>query len=201
MGASNPETRDRLIQAASELIFKRGYANVGVQELCEHAGVKKGSFYHFFASKRDLTIAALERHWQTYRVGIERCVNAPMSPFERVQLLFDTLHKQYKSVAKTGEPLTGCAFGTLSMEVSAHDTVLREALERVFTEWTRLFAKVFQDAINAGELPPKTNALMAGQSLLAYLEGVLLLVKTSQNSRLLLQLRPTLAQFMTFGQT
>jgi TetR/AcrR family transcriptional regulator, transcriptional repressor for nem operon len=200
MTITTSDTRDRLIQAAIDLIFKRGYANVGVQELCEQAGVKKGSFYHFFASKRDLTLAALEQHWQIYRAGIESCICAPMSPFERVELLFDSLYRDYRSRAKGGEILTGCAFGTLSMEVSAHDTVLREALENVFKEWAGLFKRVFQDAINAGDLPKTTDAALAGETLLAYLEGVLLMVKTRQNPRLLQQLRPTQAQFESFGQ-
>jgi TetR/AcrR family transcriptional repressor of nem operon len=200
MATSIPDTRDRLIQAAIDLIFKRGYANVGVQELCEQAGVKKGSFYHFFASKRDLTLAALEQHWQIYRAGIESCVSAPMSPYERVQRLFDSLHREYQSRSDAGDTLTGCAFGTLSMEVSAHDTVLREALEQVFREWAGLFKRVFQDAIHAGELPATTDAALAGETLLAYLEGVLLMVKTSQNPRLLQHLRPTQAQFESFGQ-
>lgn len=201
MSEATSETRDRLIQAARDLIFRRGYANVGVQELCERAGVKKGSFYHFFPSKRDLTLAALEQHWQTYRAGIEQYVTAPMSPFERVQFLFKSLHDQYRFIAETGEPLTGCAFGTLSMEVSAHDTVLREALERVFREWASLFASVFRDAVIAGELPDTTDTALAATTLLAYLEGVLLMVKTSQNPNLLEQLRPTLTQFESFGRT
>ena len=200
MTESTSETRERLIQAARELIFKRGYANVGVQELCERASVKKGSFYHFFPSKRDLTLAALEQHWWAYRISIERCVAAPMSAFERVQLLFDSLYREYQARAENQEVLTGCAFGTLSMEVSAHDAVLREALEQVFKEWSGLFKRLFEDAINRAELPETTDSALAGETLLAYLEGVLLMVKTSQNPLLLVQLRPTRAQFDSFGR-
>ena len=54
------DARERLIHSAIELVHARSYADVGVNELCEHAGVKKGSFYHFFPSKRDLIVAALD---------------------------------------------------------------------------------------------------------------------------------------------
>jgi TetR/AcrR family transcriptional regulator, transcriptional repressor for nem operon len=199
MGKPQPDTKERLIEAATELIFKRGYANVGVQELCERAGVKKGSFYHFFPSKRDLTLAALEARWGSYRVGIEGCIAAPMPAFQRVQLLFNSLYMQYQTAASGGETITGCPFGTLSMEVSAHDSVLREALQKVFTEWAQLFSVFFAESVRAGELPANTNANLAGEALLAYLEGVLLMVKTGQNPRLLIQLQPTLAQFQAFG--
>lgn len=200
MGATHPETREKLIRAATDLIFKRGYGHVGIQELCEYAKVKKGSFYHFFPSKRELALAALEQHWKTYRLGIAACVSAQMPAFERMELLFNSLHRQYLAAAASDQLLTGCPFGTLSMEVSAYDTVLREALERIFEDWAGLFAQFFQDAINAAELPPQTDARRAGQALLAYLEGVLLLVKTMQSPNLLEQLKPTRAQFESFGR-
>ncbi|HSG31720.1 MAG TPA: TetR/AcrR family transcriptional regulator, partial [Thermodesulfobacteriota bacterium] len=45
-------TKEKLIDSAIQLLGTRSYNSVGVQELCEHAEVKKGSFYHFFPSKR-----------------------------------------------------------------------------------------------------------------------------------------------------
>jgi TetR/AcrR family transcriptional repressor of nem operon len=43
-------TRQRIISAAQELIYAHSYNNAGVLEICDHAGVRKGSFYHFFLS-------------------------------------------------------------------------------------------------------------------------------------------------------
>ena len=58
------DAKERLIQAAMDLFYTRSYADVGVQELCKAAGVKKGSFYHFFETKQDLVLAALDRWWE-----------------------------------------------------------------------------------------------------------------------------------------
>ena len=49
-------TKDRLIESAAHVLHQRSYGSVGVDELCERAGVRKGSFYHFFESKRDLAL-------------------------------------------------------------------------------------------------------------------------------------------------
>ena len=46
------DTQTRILESARELIHSRSYADVGVAAICEHAGVNKGSFYHFFPSKR-----------------------------------------------------------------------------------------------------------------------------------------------------
>ena len=54
------DTKQRLLDTAQKLFYARSYEDVGVQEICQEAGVKKGSFYHFFPSKRDLTLAILD---------------------------------------------------------------------------------------------------------------------------------------------
>jgi TetR/AcrR family transcriptional repressor of nem operon len=55
------DTRQRIINAAQALIYQRSYNEVGVQEICDHAKVQKGSFYHFFPSKSDLALAVLDK--------------------------------------------------------------------------------------------------------------------------------------------
>ena len=60
----NTDAKQRILNSAQVLMLARGYAGTKVDEICEHAGVSKGSFYHFFPSKRDLTLAVLD-HFQS----------------------------------------------------------------------------------------------------------------------------------------
>jgi AcrR family transcriptional regulator len=59
--APGEETRDRLLDAAIEVFGARGYAEVSVGDIAEHAGVAKGSVYRYFASKRDLYFACIDK--------------------------------------------------------------------------------------------------------------------------------------------
>lgn len=60
MAAGIP-TRERILDAATALIWRDGYHAVSVDAICAAAGIRKGSFYHAFASKADLLLAALVR--------------------------------------------------------------------------------------------------------------------------------------------
>ena len=52
--------RDKLIEASSELIRCNGYGPTTVEQICSHAGVTKGAFFHYFKSKEELAVAALQ---------------------------------------------------------------------------------------------------------------------------------------------
>ena len=54
-------SRELLLEAATELIRTNGYTSTTVDELCEKAGVSKGTFFHNFTSKEDLGVAAAHR--------------------------------------------------------------------------------------------------------------------------------------------
>ena len=67
---SSQHPRDRLIAAAMAMFHAHGYHSVGVQTLCEQAEVAKGSFYHFFESKEELTIAAVQEAWDRFKATV-----------------------------------------------------------------------------------------------------------------------------------
>jgi TetR/AcrR family transcriptional repressor of nem operon len=54
-------SRERLLDAAVSLIRTKGYTAMRVEDVCEATGLTKGSFFHHFASKEDLAMAAAER--------------------------------------------------------------------------------------------------------------------------------------------
>ena len=53
------DAREKLMSAILELIWSGSYGNTTIDQICERAGVKKGSFYYFFDSKADLAVAAI----------------------------------------------------------------------------------------------------------------------------------------------
>jgi len=50
-------TRQRIVDAALDLLHRTGYDHLRVEDITAHAGVGKGTFYHHFTSKQDVLLA------------------------------------------------------------------------------------------------------------------------------------------------
>src|SRR5438477_870953 len=57
-----PSAKEKVLDAALAVIRSKGYVATTVDDLCAHAGVTKGAFFHHFRSKEDLAVAAAD-HW------------------------------------------------------------------------------------------------------------------------------------------
>lgn len=68
---STANTRRSLLESCYTLMLAKGYAATGVDEVCRHAGVSKGSFYHFFETKQQCAMAMLEHHMSGAQALIE----------------------------------------------------------------------------------------------------------------------------------
>jgi TetR/AcrR family transcriptional repressor of nem operon len=184
------DARERLIRSAAELWHTRSYADVGVSAICEHAGVQKGSFYHFFASKRDLALAVIDEGWQRAGVGeIAPILTGPLPPLERLIRLFERGIEIQLEIKEACGSSVGCSFGNLAVELGTVDEVLRERLARLFDDWTALIQHALDDAVAAGDLP-ETDTGQAARAILAYIEGLAVIVKAKDDPNAVADLAP-----------
>ena len=71
----NQDTRSSILDAARRLFASKGYAAVGINEVLSTAGVPKGSFYHYFASKDAFGEAVLARYFEEYLADMDQVMN------------------------------------------------------------------------------------------------------------------------------
>src|SRR5438874_9565137 len=78
-GKAESPTRDKLLDAAQELMLAKGYTATSVDEVCEAAGLTKGSFFHYFEGKEHLGRVVVERFFSAKRQLFES------APFRQIQ--------------------------------------------------------------------------------------------------------------------
>ena len=182
------DTRQRLIDSARDLIYARSYSDVGVQEICDRAGVRKGSFYHFFPSKRDLTLAVLDQFQAFFRQEIlGRAFADDVPPLQRIDRFFDyAADFQHQMKQDTGQ-MPGCPFGNIACEMSTQDEAIRLRVGQIMQDAEVPFEQALDEAVADGDLPG-IDAAETARALFAYVEGVMVYAKTRNEPELVRQL-------------
>ena len=165
-------TRQRLVDTMSDLLWERGYADTSPREVRERANVGQGSQYHHFRSKRDLAIAALERNIVDLMTASED-LSGPGSPLRRIE--------DYLMAPRDG--LRGCKVGRMTQDAQVRaDPMLMAPIARAFTQTQTRWAAAFAAAIKAGELPSDLDAEQLAQTMMAVLQGGYVLAMAHQDA-------------------
>lgn len=174
---SRTDTRQRLIDSARDLIYARSYTDVGVQEICDRAGVRKGSFYHFFPSKRDLTLAMLDQFQAFFHKDIlERAFTADIPPLQRISRFFEYAGDFQQQMKQDTGQMPGCPFGNIACEMSTRDEAIRLKVEHIIRDAEIPFEQALAEAVANGDLPAMDTAATA-RALFAYVEGIMVYAK------------------------
>jgi TetR/AcrR family transcriptional repressor of nem operon len=186
------DTKARILATARDLFHGRSYADVGIKEICTQAKVQKGSFYHFFPSKRDLAMAVIDSMADEWAHGfVAEAFDEELPPLERLDYMVDAVYFWQKAAKNIEGRMPGCLFGNLALEVSTRDEVIRARLNAVFAKASARFHEALDEAVEHGDLPPIDTEATA-TAMLAYLEGVILLAKTRNDPEVVRSLGPAL---------
>lgn len=178
------DTRDRLLQTAAGLMWERSFQATGVDELCQRANAKKGSFYHFFPSKSDLAVAAIESSWANTKAGIfDPIFSNGRSGLSQLQDLADKIYEFQLQVAAEKGGVLGCPFGNMGQEMARQDERIRKALQNIFDAHCAFIEAALLHAEEAGEIPVGDNRQRA-KNIFALLEGALLLAKVGNDPKI-----------------
>jgi TetR/AcrR family transcriptional repressor of nem operon len=158
--------KERLMQAAMDLMWRNSYGAASVDAICERAGAKKGSFYHFFKSKSELAAAALESDWKRKQAEMDGIFSPTVPPLERFDRYFDFVYDRLGDTQKKCGSILGCPFISVGSEVSTQDQVVRQAIDRIMDRKLQFFVSAVRDAaarglIDAPDPEAKARALFA----------------------------------------
>lgn len=191
--------RQRLIDAARNVIFAYSYEAVSVDELCVAAGVAKSSFYHFFSSKQDLILTAIENQWQWFEeTTLLPTFTNHLPPQERILRFFDLVMQRQQAQKQSDGYMYGCPAGNLTLEMSTQDEPIRLRVEQFFRAWLKYFEHMLNDAQEQGVIPASLDTEITAQALLAYFEGVMLLAKGRNDPSLIHTLRAGVLAVMQY---
>jgi TetR/AcrR family transcriptional repressor of nem operon len=166
------DAKERLMDAVRELIWRGSYGSTTIDQICEKAGVKKGSFYYFFESKADLAIAAIEAQFAGHRQELDSIFSPTVPPLDRLRNYCDYGFRVQTEMKRQCGSVLGCPLFTLGSEVSTQEALLRAKVEEILAYKLRYFESTIRDAHAAG-LVNAPDAAAKARMLMAYYQGLL----------------------------
>lgn len=171
-------TKEKILRSALELFTLRNYNSVGVQEIASHAGIKKGTFYHHYPSKRELTLNAIDTIWEIYKNDIlDPVFNTDEPILDKFENLIEEFYDYHLTRKEESGFMTGCRLGNLALELSTQDEEIRDKVEEKFSKWFEYFAEKLKTAVESGELPKNIDVQKTAKAMLSYIEGTALFGK------------------------
>ena len=128
MATKGEENRTRIVDAASELFYKQGFANTSFADIARHAGVPKGNFYFYFPSKNDILAAVIEARVERLRNSLAQWETAFDDPRDRLKRLADMPKNEFPLIMEFG-----CPMGTLTAELGKQQHELCDSARQMFT--------------------------------------------------------------------
>ncbi|MEA3065305.1 MAG: TetR/AcrR family transcriptional regulator, transcriptional repressor for nem operon [Sphingomonadales bacterium] len=187
------DTRGRIIEAARELFWAKGYGSTSIADILSRSQVNSGSLYHFFPGKQDLLIAVLE----AYRDGIGEMLLEPAwagvaDPVEKVFALL----ARYRSLIVETECEYGCPIGSLALELHEADPAVRRLLAENFEAWVDAVASCLEEARD--RFPDGADLRALAELALTVMEGGVMQARTHRDVR---HFDRSVAQLRAYFQT
>jgi len=174
--ARGAATRDRIVQAAADLMYHKGVHATTLDDVREATGTSKSQLYRHFRDKDALVHAVIALRGkqiidrETQRLG-------RFNSFSGLIRWRNALIQ----VSSLQNGAYGCALGSMANELSDEDEEARNSLDELFRTWEELLAVGLQRMQAKGTLSPKADPEQLAIGLMAALQGGYLLANTAHN--------------------
>ena len=174
------DAKARLMNAVLELIWTGSYGTTTIDQICEKAGVKKGSFYYFFKSKADVAVAALDATFKEKRIELDAMFSPMVPPLDRIRQYCEFSRKMQVETQEKWGFVLGCPLCTLGAEVSTQEQELRAKIQEILEHKAKYLETAIRDAHAAGVVDAP-DAAAKSRVVWAYMEGLLTQARIQNN--------------------
>ena len=166
-------TRAKIVDTAATSMLTDGVAGTTIEGVCSAAGVGRSQVYHYFEDKSALVRAVIERQAELIFGGQEPHL-AQIQGWESWEAWRDFVVETQRRAGCVG----GCPLGSLASELADDDELTRQVLLKSFQRWERALLGGVQRMRDLGLLRQDADTADLATTLLAALQGGLLLCQT-----------------------
>lgn len=187
-------TRGKLLNAAFEEIYRRGFQAASLDTILATAGVTKGALYHHFSDKAALGYAVVDE--VVKGLLLERWLGllkqSTVDPLTALQRIL-----RHRAASLTPEEIEfGCPLNNLAQEMSPLDERFRLRIDAAFDAWRDGFARALARGQADGTVRRDLDPRKVAAFVVAAAEGSYGLAKSASSRAMLRSNLETLATFI-----
>lgn len=150
-GRMRPETRERLLEAATQVFAEKGYYAAAVDDIVQVSQTSKGSFYHFFPSKQEIFFALVDRLSERLISRIEQAIATHKGALHKVDAALQAVLDEFSRHRRIAR--------ILFVEAVGLGHAFNEKFFEVHSKFARLIEGYLQKAVEEGDIPPVDTRL------------------------------------------
>ena len=158
--------KERLLNEATRLVQEKGFGATSINDLLAAVGLKKGSLYFHFESKRELGLSVLERARFQF-AEFRRAALSGETPVARLHHFFEAVLSAQRQTGFVG----GCLWGNTALEMSDTDAEYATFVAEVFDEWIAQIEAVIVAGQAEGQFRADVSACQLASHVVAAIEG------------------------------
>ena len=170
-------TRERIIEAAAELMFHQGARGTSIPDIQAAAGVSASQIYHYFGDKQGLVLAVID-HQTDAQLARQRPLLDSLDSIEALREWCDRAGSRQDARGCEG----GCEIGSLASELADSDQSARTRLVSAFDRWEGPIRSGLARMQARGELSEHADTAALATALLAAIQGGMLLSQVRRSS-------------------
>jgi AcrR family transcriptional regulator len=176
----DPEkTREELLEAAFNEIYRNGYQGASLDSILAESGITKGSLYYHFGSKQGLGYAVVEERVKS--LVRERYIRPFRTTKDPAEALRKMGLRMERELLKTGILSKGCPVNNLVQEMSGVDEGFRRRLAAILDEWKDTIAEGLRQGQDRGLIRAEVDAEAVATFVVATYQGACGFAKNAQD--------------------
>jgi TetR/AcrR family transcriptional repressor of nem operon len=180
-------TRQRIIALAAPLFNRRGFDGCSMHDVMDATGLEKGGLYRHFASKQELAAEA-------FLYSLDQAIKTRTDGLDHIPGALSKLAWIIRRFVETPGPVPGgCPLLNTAVDADDGNPILRKLARKAFADWKHRLAVIIAEGIQSGEIRRSTSPDQLANTIIAALEGGLVLSRIHGSREALKDVEASLA--------
>ncbi len=170
--------REEVVKKGMELFWKKGYHNLGVDEICRETGMTKGAFYNSFKNKESFLLTTIENYGSFITDYLQKKLeHNELNAFDRLLALYEEMLD-----AQTENHHIGCYVNNTMSEMGALNMVIASTTSNQFNKFLNVIEPTVKAAQENSDLINTLDSKLLTKIIHTTFFGVLTTSKSSKTS-------------------